>query len=84
MCFIVFLANGRLVEEIKTKEIEIECSINDKDYIINVGSDGYFNCSNCSNDIQKELKNNYIDFSNLSKTKNNIKEYFTFKDVRCE
>lgn len=82
--FIVFLANGRLVEEIKTKEIEIECSINDKDYIINVGSDGYFNCSNCSNDIQKELKNNYIDFSNLSKTKNNIKEYFTIKDGRCE
>ena len=67
-----------------TQEVEILCSIEEKDYIITVGSDGYFNCSNCSKEIQKELKDNYIDFGDIEKTSNNIIEYFKNNKGACE
>ena len=67
-----------------TQEVEILCSIEEKDYIITVGSDGYFNCSNCSKEIQKELKDNYIDFSDIKKTSSNIKDYFKNNNGICE
>lgn len=67
-----------------TQEVELQCSIEEKDYIITVGSDGYFNCSNCSKELQKELKNNYIDFGDIEKTSNNIFEYFEYNNGTCE
>ena len=67
-----------------THEVELQCSIEENDYIITVGSDGYFNCSNCSKELQKELKYNYIDFGNIEKTSNNIIEYFKNKNGLCE
>jgi len=72
------------INESITEEIEMTCSINEEDYIINIGSDGYFNCSNCSKEIQKELKENYIDFSNLNLTANNINNYFINNNGTCE
>lgn len=66
------------------QEVELQCSIEEKDYIITFGSDGYFNCSNCSKDLQKELKNNHIDFGNIEKTSNNIIEYFENNNGTCE
>ena len=67
-----------------TKEVELDCSIKEKDFIITVGSDGYFNCSNCSKELQKELKNYYIDFGDIEKTTNNIIEYFKNNNGTCE
>ena len=67
-----------------TQEVELQCSVEEKDYIITVGSDGYFNCSNCSKGLQKELKNNYIDFGDIEKTSNNIIEYFKNNNGTCE
>lgn len=67
-----------------TQEVELQCSIEEKDYIITVGSDGYFNCSNCSKELQKELKNNYIDFGDIETTSNNIIEYFENNNGTCE
>lgn len=58
--------------------------MNDNDYIITVGSDGYYNCSNCSLDLQKEIKNNYIDFENINNTSNNIIKYFENNNGKCE
>ena len=72
------------INESITEEIEMTCSINEEDYIINIGSDGYFNCSNCSKEIQKELKENYIDFSNINLTANNINNYFINNNGTCE
>ena len=66
-----------------TQEVELQCSI-EEDYIITVGSDGYFNCSNCSKELQKELKNNYIDFGDIETTSNNIIEYFENNNGTCE
>ena len=67
-----------------TKEVELQCSIDEKDLIITVGSDGYFNCSNCPKELQKELKDNYIDFGNIDKTTNNIIDYFKNNNGVCE
>lgn len=72
------------VETLKVEEIEMSCSLNNSDYIINVGSDGYFNCSNCSKELQKELKNNCIDFRNIEQTKQNINLYFKNNNGICE
>lgn len=67
-----------------TKEVELQCSVEDTDYVITVGSDGYFNCSNCSKELQKELNMNYIDFGDIEKTSNNIIEYFKDNNGSCE
>lgn len=66
------------------QDIELSCSFDNNDYIISVGSDGYFNCSNCSKEIQNELKTKYIDFGDLDKTENNIREYFRNTSGSCE
>jgi len=72
------------VTEIQTQEVEMTCSIDKEDYIITIGSDGYFNCSNCNKEIQTELKENYIDFSNINLTAENIKDYFINNNGICE
>lgn len=72
------------VDTLKVEEIEMSCSLNNNDYIINVGSDGYFNCSNCPKKLQKELKNNCIDFRNIEQTKQNINLYFKNNNGICE
>ena len=82
--FIYVRDNKGGVDVNMTQEVELQCSIEKKDYIITVGSDGYFNCSNCSKKLQKELKNNYIDFGNIEKTSNNISEYFENNNGTCE
>lgn len=68
------------INESKVEEIEMNCSINNNAYVINIGSDGYFNCSNCS----KELKDKYIDFSNINKTREDINLYFENNNGICE
>ena len=67
-----------------TEEVELECSIKEQDFIITIASDGYFNCSNCSKQLQKELKDKDIDFGNIEKTTNNIINYFKNNNGICE
>lgn len=67
-----------------SEEVEIVCSLNEKDYVITVGSDGYFNCSNCDKELQKKLKNDIIDFGDIDKTTDNIIDYFESKKGTCE
>ena len=81
---VAYVKNKDGVDSNKVIETSLSCSIEKNDYLITVGSDGYFNCSNCSIDIQKELKDNYIDFSDIKKTSNNIKDYFKNNNGICE
>ena len=67
-----------------TQEVELQCSIEEKDFVITVGSDGYFNCSNCSKELQKELKDNYIDYEDIEKTTTNVIDYFNNNNGICE
>lgn len=72
--------NKNSLEVKKSEGIALQCTLNENDYFIEVGSDGYFNCSNCSKEIQKELKDDYVDFGNIDKTKENIDKYFENKN----
>ena len=66
-----------------TKEIEITCSIKDDDYLITIANDAYFNCSNCSQKIQKDIKE-IIDYSDIDRTKKEIETYFSKNNGSCE
>lgn len=63
------------------KGVELNCIMDDKAYIITVGSDGYFNCSI---DLQRKLKDNYIDFGNIEKTGNDIGQFFKDNNGKCD
>lgn len=65
-------------------EIEFVCTLDDNDYVITVASDGYFNCSNCSKELQLELKDKYVDFSDVNKSFDNVKDFFESKSGTCE
>ena len=85
VAFILFgIIRVNTIKESSTEELEMQCNIDDEDYIINVGTDGYFNCSNCSKEIQKALKDSNIDFGDLSKTENNIGDYFKKNNGSCD
>ena len=81
--FIIFVSTKGLPKEDNIKNIEIACSMNNNDYLISVGSDAYFNCSNCPNSMQKEIKNICVDFNDLKTTEKNISRYFTSRNGSC-
>ena len=64
-------------------EATINCSMDNNDYLITVGSDAYFNCSNCSKDIQNDMKE-LIDYSDVEGTIKKIEFYFANNDGICE
>jgi transcriptional regulator with XRE-family HTH domain len=66
------------------EKIELTCHSANNDYVITVGTDEYFNCSNCSSKIQNDLKNKEIDFDDIELTKNNIIKYFEDNDGFCK
>lgn len=84
IAFIMFVVIKKEPVMEHTESIELSCSLSDNEYIIEVGTDGYFNCSNCPKKLQKELKNQYIDFENISKTEENINNYFKSQGGFCK
>lgn len=65
-------------------EIEFVCTQDEDEYVITVGNDGYFNCSNCSKELYSELKDNYIDYSDLNDTFDKVSSYFEKNNGICE
>jgi len=84
IAFVFLKSSNNGIEVVETQEIEMICTLDDNDYIITVGNDGYFNCSNCSKELHKQLKDNYIDFGDINKTKNEINSYFKENNGSCE
>ena len=84
IAFILFVGIHKSSITSVGQSVEMICTLNEQDYIIEVGSDGYFNCSNCSKELQKELRNKYIDFGDIPKTSKNIEEYFKNNNGLCE
>lgn len=66
-----------------TQEVTINCSIDQNDYLITVGSDAYFNCSNCSENIQDGIRS-LIDHADIDGTIENIETYFSENNGICE
>lgn len=84
IAFIMFATIRKELIIRHTESIELSCSLNNNKYIIEVGSDEYFNCSNCSKELQKELKDNCIDYGDISKTEKSINSYFVSNNGTCE
>ena len=64
--------------------VEFKCSIDGNNYNLTILNDGYFSCLNCSKDMENDLRKNYIDFNDISKTTNNIINYFEINNGTCE
>lgn len=59
------------------------CKIDDKEYEIEFGTDNYFLCENCSDDMIKDLKK-IVDFNNIDNSLKNINDYFKSKNGSCD
>lgn len=59
------------------------CTLENNEYKIDIGSDAYFNCSNCSTKIQSDI-NQIIDYSDIEKSAIDIEQYFITNNGRCQ
>ena len=64
--------------------IELHCSLNDENYIIDIRSNNYYKCVNCPDELSKELKTKYYDSGDLVKSARNIEFYFQEHNGSCE
>lgn len=81
--FVIFNVTRTEVSSSGVEEATINCNLNNNDYLITVGSDAYFNCSNCSKDIQNDIKN-LVDYSDIKGTIKDIELYFISNNGTCE
>lgn len=59
------------------------CSIDNKKYQIEFGTNNYFKCNNCSKKMSDEI-NEIVDFNNIDNSMINIENYFKNKNGTCE
>ena len=59
------------------------CSINNKKYQIEFGTNNYFKCNNCSKKMSDEI-NEIVDFNNIDNSMINIENYFKNNNGTCE
>ena len=68
----------------KVKSIELNCNLNDKNYIIDIKSNNYYKCVNCSKELSEEIENQYFDSSDLDTSARNIEFYFNENKGTCK
>lgn len=78
---IIFSSTGKLTN-VESGATTI-CKIEDNQYEIEFGTDGYFRCENCSDKISYEIKE-VVDFNDIDDSMKNIEEYFKSKNGSCE
>lgn len=64
-------------------KVTLDCIKDKETYIIEVDTEKNYECKNCSNEMNKELKN-IIDYNNLEKTVRNVENYFENLNGSCE
>ena len=83
IALIVFSSAGKITNiSVDSSAIAI-CKINDNQYEIEFGSDKYFKCEDCTEEMNNEIKN-WIDFSNIDSSMKNVQQYFKSKNGSCE
>ena len=84
IAFICFTAFRREpISESVIKSATISCSIENNDYLISIGSDSYFNCSNCNEQMQVYLMD-ITDWANIEHSLKNIRTYFSENGGTCK
>lgn len=81
--FILFVFVRKEPSSSNVKSATLSCTIENNDYLISIGSDGYFNCSNCNKKMQVYL-NDITDWANIDHSIENIDKYFTDNGGTCE
>ena len=81
--FLIFMFNKETMVSEKVDEVSISCYKDEQDYLITIGSDGYFNCSNCSLKIQDDLKK-LVDFGEVDNNYDIVLEYFKDNNGSCK
>lgn len=81
---VIFNISRKSIIVSNVDSVKLNCRIDNNDYLIEIGSDGYFNCSNCTKELQLEIKDNYVDFSDINKTAKTIEKYFDNNNGMCD
>lgn len=83
IAFILFnVITDTKVDRVESSATTI-CKIDDKKYEIEFGTNKYFLCKNCSDEMTKDLKK-AVDFNNIDKSLENINDYFKSKNGSCD
>lgn len=78
----IFFVSVRKTSVVESSATAI-CYIEDTKYEIEFGTDKYFNCSNCSDKMNNEIKE-IVDFNKMDKSMENINNYFIAHNGSCE
>lgn len=81
IAFILYASTGNLTN-VESSATTI-CKIENSQYEIEFGTDKYFRCENCSDKMNKEIKE-LVDFNNIDNSMNNIDNYFQAQNGNCE
>lgn len=72
------------VDRIDTIErAELTCRVDNEKYVIEIESNGFFNCKNCEKELSDDLEE-LIEFNDIPATKNKIMKYFEDSKINCE
>ena len=66
-----------------SSSVSLKCFKDNTPYLINIGSDGYFNCSNCNERLKEDLKE-IVDYVDLGNNEKIILNYFQNNNGACE
>lgn len=79
---LIFLTTTRRLSNVESSATTI-CSIDNENYEIEFGTNKYFICDNCSNEMSDEIKK-IVDFNNIDKSMTNVENYFKNHNGTCE
>lgn len=81
LALIFFTSTGKLPNV--ESSVTTVCSMNDKNYVIEFGTDKCFKCDRCSKEMNHELRK-IVNFDQLEESIDDIEEYFINHHGSCE
>ena len=75
--------NEKVTTVNEIKSATLNCSIEDNNYTITIGDDNYFDCPECSKEMNVYLKD-ITDWANIDHSIENIEKYFEDNGGTCE
>ena len=81
LALIFFTSIGKLPNV--ESSVTTVCSIDDRNYVIEFGTNEYFKCDKCSKEMNQELRK-IVNFDQLEKSIDNVEQYFINHHGNCE
>ncbi len=79
---LIFFTAMRKLPNVESSAITV-CTIDDKKYLIEFGTDNYFKCDECSDKMKNDLIK-VANFNNIDESFSNIEKYFKDNNGNCE